>query len=342
MLEQLIQSQSFAASIEAAYSLRSLTFASFAITVLWAFSPLGGQSSLRILSTTEASTESQLPVYAAVAETLRYFGGGAHAMTTQTNINGIFVTSLMAPQTASNGPTDTWGNVRIPASHYVEDLEPGTWYTADESSGFTDYSSLVGIPVWGVPDKDTVNFSITWPIFNTDCQWKQPGYSDLEWCYFSLNHTKSTEQQNCTYNATDGTVQGPSYKGLPVMTSTDPLWLTEVFVPQLNSSSNPVYMAFAYSMLDDHEVDGVGYPGSKAECKLRTVRAEAQVFCASGACRVTRLRRTIEAKPDFINVVCAQPPVVWMRLASDPSSLFLDFIRRVLLTALSTVQRRYY
>lgn len=59
MLEYLIQSQSFAGSIEAVINLRYASLASIAISLLWALSPIGGQSSLRLLTIGDDVTESQ-------------------------------------------------------------------------------------------------------------------------------------------------------------------------------------------------------------------------------------------------------------------------------------------
>lgn len=311
MLEQLIQSQSFAGSIEAAYGLRDLSVASFAITLLWALSPIGGQSSLRVLSTAAANIQSETSVYGVTAETMRYFGGSAHQVNDQNVINALFSASLLAPDSTRSGPTDTWANIKIPASKYVLDLQPNAWRTFDTASGSINYSSLVGVPTWCVPDQGTASFNLNWPIVDTDCHWEQPGYSELEWCKFCNNHpdpnnalceTYNTAQQ-CILNETTGEVQGQtSDGGLSVITSNVPYNLT-----QLYSNSTPQYMDILFSVRNSHKVNNISYPGSKSRCRLRTVRVEAGVLCNDGACHVSKVRKSNDPRPDFINPVSAFP-----------------------------------
>lgn len=239
-----------------------------------------------------------------------YFGGSAHAVTTQNVINSLFSASLLTPDTTRDSPTDTWDNVKIPASMYVSNLEPSIWYTVGTDTEPTNYSSLVGVPMWGVSKDGTANFSITWPIFDTECQWDRPGYTQLEWCQFSSNHSDSSTScqnttQKCVVNETTGMfVSGPYNIGPSVLTSNftsyGPTYWEQ---SQLNSSSAAHYVDILYSIHDNPTYDNILYAGSKQRCQLRTTRVDAEIFCTNGACRVSRFRKSNDSKPDFINPV---------------------------------------
>lgn len=310
-----MQSQSLAGSVMATYNLRNLNIISLAILLVWTLSPLGGQSSLRVLSNSKAVVQSQVTIYGATAETIQYFGGSSSEVTTSSVINALFSASLLAPDNIRTGPVDSWGNYKIPAVKYISNLDSDTWYTTDPNSQSMNYSSLVGVPTWGLPKQGTVNFTVTWPIFYTDCSWDRPGYTALEWCLnISLSECTTTNNvclqgnESCVLNQTTGQVAGPFYYGPGIfrsdtwdgMNASDP---ASVNVTQLKSNSPPQYVDITYSTVNTSEINNITYVGLKAQCKLRTTRVEAEVFCTDASCGVSRFRKSNDSRPDFINPV---------------------------------------
>lgn len=305
-----MQSQSFAGSLEASIALRNLSVTGSAIAFLWLLSPLGGQSSLRILPDLDADIQSQITIVGATADRMLYFGGLSNQIGAQNVINALISASLLTPDSTRYGPTDAWGNIKIPSSSYLINLEADTWYNVDTGAGDTNYSSLIGVATWGHLDQGSTIFSLAWPIFDVDCHRELPGYTELEWCYFALDHidpdreSSSTTQQQCSYNETTHTVEGPTHQGPGVLTS---YWSSSWnSTSQLNISSRPQYMNITFSMRDNHTIDNVAYPGSKISCELRTIRVDAEVVCNYGSCGVSRFRRSKDPRPDFINPVSIQ------------------------------------
>ena len=109
-------SQSLASSIETAFALRIITPIAGLIVLLWLLSPIGGQSSLRLLSI------QQLPEIGLQADLLlgqqyqqcvwRFIRGSL--LTTPNAIRAIIAASLLAQPSTWTSPVDTWNNAKIP------------------------------------------------------------------------------------------------------------------------------------------------------------------------------------------------------------------------------------
>lgn len=317
-----MQSQSFAGSLEASFALRSFTFTGFAIALLWLFSPLGGQSSLRVLSNSNFDIQTQTTVVGVTTDSFDYFGGVSHQVSTPTVINALISSSFLAPDSIMNGPLDTWGNVKIPSSSYLANLEDGNWYDINTASGSHNYTSVIGIPVWGDIEQGTAHFSLSWPIYETDCHRVLPGYTEMEWCQFTLSlgasqdiscqdqygnvgtcPTTGTITDQCIYNETTRHVMGPVYSG-PGILNSDSAWWNDPNLGQLNITSEPQYIGMNYTVVDFHIINNVSYSGSMFTCELRTIHTEAEVTCTDGACHVSSFRKSINPNPDFLNPVC--------------------------------------
>jgi len=180
-------------------------------------------------------------------------------------MNALIPASLLAPDNTRNGSTDTWGNIKILASHYVSGLEPGAWRAIDVSSELTNFSSLIGVPIWGVLDKGNANFTLVWPIFDiTDCNWTASGYTVPAWCdvprpnWYSVT-INATE---CITSTAQGGTSDSSYEHLSVMSSDD------YSTTQLNTTSTPQYMKISFSVRNPHKLNNITYLASKLQCVL--------------------------------------------------------------------------
>jgi hypothetical protein len=119
-LEHVIGSQSLAATVGHAISLHSLNLLTLGLLVLWALSPLGGQSALRLVYETNTTvTDSRLVFYANADATSR-LPAGANNVDDFNRVNSVVSTALMTVDTLEWSPVDTWNHPKIPR---VEELE---------------------------------------------------------------------------------------------------------------------------------------------------------------------------------------------------------------------------
>ena len=122
LLEQLIGSQSRAGSVERWIVLRRFNLVGIAIVALWLLSPLGGQSSLRILSIISSNTISQKAVLyfitsfeMATSDVFDTVFEIADAVKSSgTAVSSILSASLLASNAVLVSPIDQWNNVKTP------------------------------------------------------------------------------------------------------------------------------------------------------------------------------------------------------------------------------------
>lgn len=167
-------SQSVWGTIESQFLMQRLTLVGANLLFLWTLSPLGGQASLRLMSRGETTTKD--------STRLRYMSSGPGSvvwgLTTQYQDNGkfadassLYTTALMAPISNKLSPRDPWGNVRIPRIELYNGSAPGSWHDvpANVTSAET-YSSLVGLPIVGLPSRANSSFTIENTYLTVDCK----------------------------------------------------------------------------------------------------------------------------------------------------------------------------
>jgi hypothetical protein len=132
--------------------------------LLWALSPLGGQSALRLLQVS--------PRLASVNATIRYLPIDASSTTAMSSASGasidwpsyasIYMTALTTSRRQQNSSQDLFGNVRIPS---LDSLTPPlavgneSWTTVNYRQEIP-YSSMLGVPVVGIPVTGNLSFNI--------------------------------------------------------------------------------------------------------------------------------------------------------------------------------------
>jgi hypothetical protein len=138
-------------------------------------SPLGGQASLRLLK--RASQES----YATTK--LRYMttgpAGTMWGIATAFQANGqfadagaLYTAALLSPLSIKTGPRDPWGNVKIPSLEALNTttIDGDGWITVTGISQPETYSSLVGLPMVGLPKDAKSNFTLESTYLSVDCE----------------------------------------------------------------------------------------------------------------------------------------------------------------------------
>ena len=141
--------------------------------VLWALSPLGGQSSLHIIKT--------VPSFAVAAKDILTFNTEIPSpfsalrlrpSSVEAQMNGLYITSLMAPPNVKRSPVDIWGNLKVPlmSSLALDASSNGTgWYDIEAFTEDVPYSSLIGIPVGNLPRTGNTTFTVESSYFDIGC-----------------------------------------------------------------------------------------------------------------------------------------------------------------------------
>lgn len=108
----------------------------------------------------------------------------------------LYTAALLAPLSTKLGSQDPWGNVKIPtleeANSSLADSD-GWVATSPNVSTPEDYSSLVGLPIVGLPIHDKSNFSLEYTYLSVDCQpFTQADYpnGNSSSVWFGINATR--------------------------------------------------------------------------------------------------------------------------------------------------------
>ncbi|PGH06395.1 hypothetical protein GX51_02407 [Blastomyces parvus] len=172
-LEQLLGSSTVFSTFSTQVLMGSFNMLAIGLLCLWALSPLGGQSSLHILKTIPSFAVASKDIHTFNTEISSPFNAMRQPLSFLVpQLNGLYITSLMAPPEAKRAPTDVWGNLKVPLiSHLTSNHtanETG-WYNFDAFSEIVPYSSLIGIPVAGLPWNGNTTFTMESSYFDVDC-----------------------------------------------------------------------------------------------------------------------------------------------------------------------------
>lgn len=167
-LEQLIGSTSLGGTIASVFSLRLFNALAPTLLLIWALSPIGGQSSLHLVV---AGTRHELSTV-----NITYYDTRSESVFAQNQnsidyylptTNAIFQTSMMAPSSATSSQRDLWGNVKIPVLSSIASphaLMSPNWTEIAFGQNLS-YSSLLGIPLSGYPRTGQINMTLETSYF---------------------------------------------------------------------------------------------------------------------------------------------------------------------------------
>ncbi|KAL6359667.1 hypothetical protein LRP88_07089 [Fusarium phalaenopsidis] len=152
-LEQLLGSQTVGSTVLTHANLCIMNPLAAGLLFIWVFSPLGGQSLLRILgSHLEPVVQNSTIVHfgsdaASILAYLRPIGGSEFGIIdAEVKYPGNWYSALLlAPATTKTGSMDLWGNVKIP--FLSGDMDGGGWGQVSRSPDPENFSSLAGYPV---------------------------------------------------------------------------------------------------------------------------------------------------------------------------------------------------
>lgn len=292
ILEQLNGSQNLLAAFERAVLLPGLGILSIAVVFLWALSPLGGQSSLRVLSRYDASTFNTSDVY--------YFNNsgnpvgsgaflGASALGSGgTTLGGILQGALLSIERVKG--QDLWGNVKIPfleqVPSYQANDEDNGWCDFTENNYTAPYSAMIGIVVSGLQSNTDTNLTLESSYFNLSCPAPQffpmnmsadiPAFFGGFWEWATI-----PEPMWIHDNASQLFYQSSSSTGLQTNSYIiDTNWNASTAMP--DRSFNVIY---ASQGAEQTEV-------AAYNCTMGVTHVESDVYCKGTSCLVRRIRKS--------------------------------------------------
>lgn len=267
-VEYLLGSRTVFGVISTLLRLRFLHYALPFLLSLWVLSPLGGQTSLRVVApnfvysnqtTTVAYLESLSPYWLGRGfyETFEW---SVSASTT----DAVFVGALIGPRTTKDAYQDIYGNLKIPLLESVKTksspADADGWYTTKTNASLI-YSSLIGLPTVGISEEGKTYLAIESSYLYSTCTLS--GANDDEaWIKF--------KEENCHndggYLAIDLNADDESRDG---------------WDPSLNPETIRTPRTIVFSS-----------PGMKVNCVTTTTYVETRFACDGRRCEPTAIRES--------------------------------------------------
>ncbi|KAH6644427.1 hypothetical protein C7974DRAFT_371549 [Boeremia exigua] len=193
-IERLVGCQSLFSTFERQFAFRRVDLLGFSLLVAWLLSPVGGQSSLRLLATE--------PLLVPVNSTVKYFPIEGYARQTHLYNKDIaetawplfaplYMTALLTSRQYLNLPMDQFGNIKIPdlfqLKSYSSSAPTDAWTEIKEGST-PEYIFIIGIPIAGLPETGNTSFTMSSHYWSTECGPLEPL---TEYVNYTMQHTPS-------------------------------------------------------------------------------------------------------------------------------------------------------
>ncbi|KAF2028274.1 hypothetical protein EK21DRAFT_114047 [Setomelanomma holmii] len=276
VLERLIGCQSVSSTIEKLIGLRRFDTLSIVILFAWLLSPLGGQASLRLLSTELLVTDVSSTV---VYYPLELYSSQTALRSQQTNMSvspffaPLFVAALLTSRHNIDTPMDLFGHVRIPD---IDTLNASSstvsgehWHGITTTSGLS-YTSVFGVPVAGVPRAGNSSFALTSHYWSLDCAKPADNGSTLWNSDFAPNNTKLASLK----------ATGPSF---------------DLLVDNQGSTDGEIAFRYFSRRNDTARSTSV----ISISCTIRPAIVLSKVTCLDNDCRVRAMRKASQNPSDI-------------------------------------------
>lgn len=299
-LEQLIGSTTVYNTIHVHLRLRTINLVAVALFILWSLSPLGGQGILRLMTIEERfSTAGRSLVYPNFTgdNTQSVFMNQKSTGVQIIGINSVYRALLIAPNETMSAPQDTWGNLKIPRFEALDQSskDSGGWVKVPKRG--MQYSSLVGIPVVGIPEAGNSSFQMETAYFELSCDdpvrissdgeviWKsQPDQSPGLGSIRFSNATGSSEFDS-TFSVGTLTAYTNRFSG----------FMNHTEVDTSNDDNSPRNIVFQSITGNRDSWDVVA-----VDCTIKTSYVEVLVNCIARNCTVEAERRSTKLR-DYLD-----------------------------------------
>jgi hypothetical protein len=257
--------------------LRRVDMLGVTILLAWLLSPLGGQASLRLLSTKPLVTNSNSTIFYYPIE---LYSQQTVLPISQSNVTvspffaSLFVTAIQTSRHNIETPLDLFGNVRIPDINVFNSPsspESGVdWHNIQNGTDLS-YTSVFGVPIAGVPRIGNVSFTLVTHYWTVNCTAEDRDNRLQPWDpMFPPNDTK-----------------------LAILKPLSPSF--DLVVDEKNSTNSDII--FHYLSRTKEEVTDTSVWSIK--CRTKPIVVESRVVCYDGACRIHAMQR-LPRKPTDI------------------------------------------
>jgi hypothetical protein len=169
-LEQIMQSRTVFAALTTIISFRALNLTALALFFAWAFSPLGSQASLRLISTGTLFTANSSLVSHVDTITNNVFDGVSGVSSLLTSLKPSYVSCVLGPASLKASSMDLYGNPRIPWLRTDLEKDENGWQDlSNVNLTEASYSSLVGLRVSSLANRNS-SFVVETTYVNLDCE----------------------------------------------------------------------------------------------------------------------------------------------------------------------------
>lgn len=232
--------------------------------LLWALSPLGGQSALRLLQVSPRIASSNITIryLPSAASTMTAMGGASGASSGWPSYAPLYMTALTTYRRQEDSTEDFFGNVKIPSLDTMlassQPVGNTSWQRVDDGQA-VPYSSMLGIPIVGVPAVGNVSFHMTSRYYVVDC-----------------DTSGVIATTDIVVNDTSGTLAYDD--GATFVIQVD-----DAFEPDLDTTFVSFNMSSPNTNSPEADV-------SFLACSVIPRDVESAVFCIDEVCRVTAMR----------------------------------------------------
>ncbi|KAI5302681.1 hypothetical protein KEM56_000463 [Ascosphaera pollenicola] len=282
-------------------------FSTFTVILflLWACSPIGGQSSLRLVHKGNITVTTN--------EEIRYQDTGPIGifLVRFVDTRDVYTAAFTQPASTILGPVDSWGNIKIPRIGAFRELsiksDKNGWYDVKKlPAKLESWSGLYGLPVIGLAQYNDRNIS-----FNV-----QSAYTAAACGKAVMKDPLNVDSVNITSQLPDDDDRRNRWwtlLGFPNRTPDDTS--AEVITAQFSK------------------------PQTETNCTITLQPVETQIKCTYGSCSAARIREwkndpfggrnytpfsRTEETYDVISQVCPQPAPCSVELALDGITDFYD------------------
>ncbi|KAF6830553.1 glycoside hydrolase family 5 protein [Colletotrichum plurivorum] len=300
-LEQIFGSQSFASALERLIVVRAQLILGALILLTWAMSPLGGQSSTRLLGTRERVLESSSPVYYdnRLYKSSVWDDPDLYELSASDIVQALYSGSLLSPKKQQQAFSDLWERPKIPQL-------PRNWKHADNGedwrridsealrAGSEPFSSLIGLNFQSPDFSDNTTryeFDVHSSYFDFECRKILHTNSDDETGKITFWQALATGRRVFTNLTAAVPRYAPSYQSFvptlayPWQNSTAPFMLYTSFMTT-KATRGGLYMTVF-------------------NCTMATPHVETKMGCTAQGCSPLEQRRVIDDKEELLGMPIA-------------------------------------
>ncbi|KAF2003067.1 hypothetical protein P154DRAFT_561548 [Amniculicola lignicola CBS 123094] len=301
VLDQLLGSTGLFATVVTQLKFRNMGVLGFALILLWALSPVGGQASLRILDYDTATTIRSRTLYFLDRNSTYQRSDatllGSDGHNAEFVAQSLFAAALGSTKDTQEGSMDSWGNLKIPMIERISSLQDlAGWHSIDHSSNIS-YSSLLGIPISTVSSDYNTTFNLETWYWTLDCP-RLVQFTDESDESPVLPGEESISNSSLLARKDYSSHGTKREDRVEYVVGSSHAWaLTAVNFKtfKYETDSNIKNRMFYYRGQDDDR--GGSSNGTRAECQMSTTYVEVEAKCLAKRCSVDRMRLSKQPHP---------------------------------------------